>query len=935
MVSNVFAQQKLQYSFKGSLQEDSLMGPALIQVGSNSFETNVLTEIGCQPRTVYRHSFNSGFYFDNAAASNFIDRHYSIEMYFNHLSTGPIYRRVLDYKSQTTDFGLYVKENEIMFYNRANSAVVAFSPGEYDQVVVTRDSSDDRYRMYVNGMYAGQFRDTTDMAIIDTSGLLRFFIDDLVNPNEASEGRIALLRLYNYRLTANEIETNFNNLSEIIPSLNITTTPTAQCLEQNNFFFTHNGVDTTAQFNYSWQFGDGDSSNNVFASHTYAAVGSYSVQLVQSTLNCSDTVNGTFLVYNAPNFSLGDDTLLCSNTFTIDAGVWSSYLWSDGSTDQTLFVISGGNYAVQVSDSNGCLLSDTIQISIGTTPTIELGNDTAVCTEINLDAGSGYAQYVWSNGSTDQTVSITQSGNVYVQIFDSMGCSNTDTINITVNGLPSTGLSSQLLICDVDTISLDAGTGFVSYLWNDGSTNQSLIVFNDGQYTIEVSDTNSCSNTDTVQVTFGNIPSVSLGNDTTICGGYTLNAGSGFATYLWSDGSSNSTLFTNISGTYAVLISDSMGCENSDTLEVTITPGTLVDLGPDSSYCSASAIILNAGAGFVSYVWQDSSSAATFSAVSSGMYYVAVIDTNGCNSSDTININIFTPPTVDLGPTDTSACAFYTLDAGAGFNYLWSNGSTTQAIDITGSGEFTITVTDTNGCSASDVIYVTILALPNVNLGNDTSLCDGAILILNAGNGYVSYNWNTGSSGQSISPINSGLYYVNVVDSNACENSDSIQVSFIVLSAPTITQSGDTLFSSSASGNQWYDMAGPIVGATNNYYIPSVQNGTFYVAYTDSNNCTSPLSTGFVFVGLQELLGSGISVYPNPVQNDLYINAINSISAIEQIQIVDLNGKVVFTKVNVENELMVVDLQKLNAGTYFLRIQTKETNLIHSFTIVR
>ncbi|OFX32964.1 MAG: hypothetical protein A2X08_16775 [Bacteroidetes bacterium GWA2_32_17] len=148
--------------------------------------------------------------------------------------------------------------------------------------------------------------------------------------------------------------------------------------------------------------------------------------------------------------------------------------------------------------------------------------------------------------------------------------------------VPVTDLGADTVICNGNSIVIDAGSGFSSYHWSSGSVSQSITVNATGIYYVEVTDSYGCVNTDTINVYVNPSVFVNLGNDTTIYVGdsYSLNAGSGFISYLWNDGSVNQTLIVDASaagiGThlYYVSTTDSIGCTYSDSIYVTITLNT-------------------------------------------------------------------------------------------------------------------------------------------------------------------------------------------------------------------------------------------------------------------------------------------------------------------------------------------------------------------------
>lgn len=209
------------------------------------------------------------------------------------------------------------------------------------------------------------------------------------------------------------------------------------------------------------------------------------------------------------------------------------------------------------------------------------------------------------------------------------------------------------------------------------------------------------------------------------------------------------------------------GCGTTDTLRTTIAilGPPKIDLGPDRSFCKNQPCILSASGG-TQYLWHDSTTLSYYTVSDTGWCWVIV--SNLCGSDqDSVHIdNIWPVPTVDLG-NDTLICQGNSimLNAGAGYHYQWQNMDTTQYIIVTYSDIYSVTVTNEFNCTAFDSKKVDVLAPPEVNLGQDTSLCVGKFLTLNSGD-YPNIQWSTGSTQQQQLIAEGGIYYVTV--SNQC-----------------------------------------------------------------------------------------------------------------------------------------------------------------------
>ncbi len=231
--------------------------------------------------------------------------------------------------------------------------------------------------------------------------------------------------------------------------------------------------------------------------------GSYFV-IVQDIYTCADTDSINLMIKPVVDINFGNDTTLCSGaSMILDAGPsFSSYLWSDSSTGQSLVVDSVGVYWVIAVNSVGCISSDTIIILVSN-PTVGLGPDQSFCDGkyTTLNAGPGFTDYLWSTGWNNQTINVYSSGTYSVRVQDAYGCYAYDTIVVTEHPLPQVFLGKDTLICAGDSLLLDGGAGFFSYLWSTASTTRTIFVKNSGTYGVAVMDTNGCIGYDTIIVT--------------------------------------------------------------------------------------------------------------------------------------------------------------------------------------------------------------------------------------------------------------------------------------------------------------------------------------------------------------------------------------------------------------------------------------------------
>jgi hypothetical protein len=315
-----------------------------------------------------------------------------------------------------------------------------------------------------------------------------------------------------------------------------------------------------------------------------------------------------------------------------------------------------------------------------------------------------------------------------------------------------------------------------SYHWSTGSVSPAIIVNTGGNYSVTV--TNQCgSSIDNIHIT-ADIPlTINLGNDTTVCPGYILDPGYPGASYYWSTGATTQSIAVYEADGYSVEVTNACGTYsgmiNIDILQV------MVNLGPDTTICEGSHIILDAGNPGSFYYWSTNSFTQTIEVYMAGEYSVAV--SNLCGTFwDTIEVSVF-DPVLNLG-NDTVLCSGteIILDAGhPGSSYQWSTGGNTQEITVSGGGDYYVNIQHPCG-NLTDTIHISELPSPQVNFGSDTiEITNDETVTLDAGGGYLTYHWSTGATTQSIEAGQQGYYYVTVTGNNGCTGTGKVFIKVI------------------------------------------------------------------------------------------------------------------------------------------------------------
>lgn len=319
-----------------------------------------------------------------------------------------------------------------------------------------------------------------------------------------------------------------------------------------------------------------------------SAPGLYTVTVTNSN-GCSVTDSMRVMNNAAPVVALGADQNVCDGTpVVLDAGnAGSTYLWSTGATTQTITTTAAGQYVVTVTNTSGCSSKDTLVVTHKAKPVVSLGADQSKCPtdSVTLDAGAGFTTYAWSNGATTQSIKVATSGQYIVTVTNADGCTGKDTIVVTNYALPVVALGADQNICTSDTITLDAGNAGATYLWSTGATTRTIQVSLAGTYSVNVTSTQGCSNSDAIVITNKAIPdatyTVDTANGQSVTFQSTATIGLQFA---WNFGDPTSVANTSqlfspthvftAPGVYTVSLTVTnvaTGCKSTTTQEITVT----------------------------------------------------------------------------------------------------------------------------------------------------------------------------------------------------------------------------------------------------------------------------------------------------------------------------------------------------------------------------
>lgn len=441
-------------------------------------------------------------------------------------------------------------------------------------------------------------------------------------------------------------------------------------------------------------------------------------------------------------------------------------------------------FSVDVVDGCGVTRTRSWEVTVGydSVLTVDLGPDTILCSgqTLDLDIYTPGIAYLWSDGLTDSARTIAVADTYWVETSNFCGTFR-DTVIVNTDDTPDINLGNDTTFCQGDTLTLDATSSNATYVWQDNSGLPTFSTPNGGIYFVRVE--NSCGvDRDTILLSVTTPPpAFSMGNDTVLCDGnnWVIDVSDPIATsYLWQDGSTQPTFDVQMPGVYRVDVSNKCGAV-SDTILIDYDSTPTVDLGPDTVLCQGQSYLFNvAFSPYTTYQWQDNSTSPVYTVINAGTYSVTL--TNGCGTAtDNVDITYLQPPPDPFLGNDTVLCGgSLILNSGlAGYSYLWQDGSTNPTLTVTTEATYSLRVSNKCGFE-QDTIVVGFETVPEVDLGNDTTICEGQSVLLNAIYSRSFYEWENGFTGPLRNIQSQGLYEVRVY--NLCgETRDQINITVL------------------------------------------------------------------------------------------------------------------------------------------------------------
>lgn len=679
---------------------------------------------------------------------------------------------------------------------------------------------------------------------------------------------------------------------------------------------------STTSSNITWNNG-ATTQTIVVTEANITTTGVYQYAVINGAALCFASSRQVKIIFVTPTATItpiGSTNLCPGGSVDLQANAGNSYLWSTGATTQTITVSAAGTYSVTVYATPTCFASDSISVTVAA-PTASISGVTTICSgqATTLTATSGNS-YLWSNGATTQSITVNSATTYTVTVTFPGGCTASASVAVNTNTNPTPSITGNNSICQGQSSTLSAGS-YTSYLWSTGSTSANISANTSGIYTVTVTDANGCTGSTTFNLTVNPNPTPAITGTTAFCqgGNSTLSAGGGYTNYLWSTGATTPTLNVTTGGTYSVTVTNGYGCSASASLPITVysLPAPVIN-GP-AGICPGASAALTTGS-FAAYVWSTGSNSQTINTTVPGTYAVTVIDANGCVDSVSYTLAAYTNPTpVITGTAAICQNQSSLLDAGSFASYNWSTGASTQTISVTQSGTYSVTVTNTTGCSATASFAVLVNPLPTPAITGINAFCSGDSSQLTVSGNYPSYLWSTGASSSAVTVNAGGNYVVTVTDANGCTASASQSITVWNLPSPVITGDDNicigessTLTTGNYASYQWS------TGASTDS-ITTTTAGNYVVTVTDMNGCVNTSAPFNIAVHqLPTAIVSGTTAICIGQSTPLQID----ITGTPPFRYGYTDGSTAFGPFTTSNSTVTIPVAPISATTYTLNLIT-------------
>jgi hypothetical protein len=541
--------------------------------------------------------------------------------------------------------------------------------------------------------------------------------------------------------------------------------------------------------------------------------GLYAVIVTDST-SCTATTQAAILDVKAPIVTLNIAQPNCNTplggAIAIIAGGSPPYRisWSTGATGDKISGVRSGEYFVEVVDSSGCRVKQPFIIQnlegLKAVASFNLISCEKANVALQVSGGKPPYKYLWNNGAVTQSLTGVPPGNYSVTVMDSLGCKIAQNVNILTAQSLVVSIKAAEKGCGAEagadlTASVTGGKKPYTFYWNNETTTSAIIGAKAGEYTLTVTDSMGCKATQKYTVRAGSNLFVELKAKEKGCGeqatgdiDVAYSGGRKPYFFKWSNGATTAPLRGVKAGTYTLVVTDSVGCKGEKTIEIRGSGAMDVVLKNNPTGCGLDFAFLSEAVvtgGRKPYTYKWSNGTTTVSAkLPAGGHSVMITDSLGCSVTKTLNV-----PSVQA-----LVIAFKTAEKGCGgeagadvsprvtggyppYKFSWSDGSTNPILASAKAGEYTLTITDSLGCIASQKLSIKPGQALNLTLNVTEKGCGEQALgdveaVVKGGRKPYKYSWSSGATTQIVRGLKAGGYTLTVTDSLGCSAAQSVDI---------------------------------------------------------------------------------------------------------------------------------------------------------------
>jgi hypothetical protein len=658
-----------------------------------------------------------------------------------------------------------------------------------------------------------------------------------------------------------------------------------------------------------------------------------------------------------------------------------TYAWSNGATTRNLTGLTAGTYNGIATDANGCTIAYgpytvtapaplAVAVDAATGATCNGGTDASLT--ITVSGGTAPYSFNWSNGATTEDLAAVAAGAYTGTITDTRGCvlvagpvtltqptAIAATVDATANVLCAGGTDGLI------SISVAGGTAPYTYTWSNGSTDEDLTGLGAGAYTGTITDAAGCTLvagpvtiTEPAGLGIGaTFADVSCFGDSTGVINIAVSGGTAPYTYNWSNGSTDEDLSGVPAGSYSGTITDANGCQlvagPVTIAEPAAAVAVMVDTIVQIAGCAGDAtgeisITVSGGTAPYTFNWSNGSTDEDLMMLAAGAYTGTITDANGCVLvAGPVTITEPTAVAVTAAVVTDVAC-FGDASGGidisvaggtAPYSFNWSNGATTEDLSAVAAGDYTGSITDSNGCllvagpvtvaqpAAALAIGGVTLTPISCNGAND----GGVDVVIVGGTTPYTYLWSNGSTDASISGLGAGIYSGTVTDANGC----TLVGGPAPISQPDALTATATATQPSAAGVNDGAITTTVTGGTAPFSyswsngattagLTGLGAGAYGVAIVDANGCLTTAAANILdLTSIVDAEGVNVfEIFPNPANEVVNIRMELAEAQDVNLELYSVDGKLVDAQAFGRTLTMNyrLDVSRLANGVYMAKV---------------